>query len=42
MHRRIETAKAEEWDGDVFVTQVRHDFIRNETKLWFRKPLEGY
>ena len=39
---RIETAKAEEWNGDVFVTQVRHDFIRNETKLWFRRPLEGY
>lgn len=39
---RLETVKASKWDGKVFVTHVRHDFLRNETKIWFRRPLEGY
>lgn len=38
----IKTAKASAWDGDVFVYKVRHDYYRNQTTLYFRKPLEGY
>lgn len=39
---KLETDKAKGDNGRIFVTRVRHDFMRNETKLWFRKPLEGY
>lgn len=30
------------WDGDVFITSVRHDFVNLKTKIEFRKLLEGY
>ena len=38
----IEAEKASNWDGKVFVTKTRHDFLTGETKIFFRKPLEGY
>lgn len=38
----IKTTKAKSWDGPAFVERVRHDYIKGETKLFFRKPLEGY
>jgi hypothetical protein len=38
----IKTEKASVWDGKVFVTRTRHDFVTGETKVFFRKPLEGY
>ncbi len=38
----IETSKAKAWDGKVFITRTRHDFLTGETKIFFRKPLEGY
>lgn len=38
----IETEKAHGWDGKIFVTRTRHDFLTGETKVFFRKPLEGY
>ncbi len=38
----IKTTKAGAWDGSVFITRARHDFIKGETKLFFRKLLEGY
>lgn len=38
----IETEKASAWDGKVFVTRTRHDFVSGETKVFGRKPLEGY
>ena len=38
----IKTDKASVWDGKVFVTKTRHDFLTGETKVFFRKPLEGY
>lgn len=38
----IKTEKASNWDGKVFVTKTRHDFLTGETKIFFRKPLEGY
>lgn len=38
----IETEKASNWNGKVFITRTRHDFVTGETKIFFRKPLEGY
>ena len=38
----IKTEKASNWDGKIFVTRTRHDFLTGETKVFFRKPLEGY
>lgn len=38
----IETEKASSWDGKVFVTRTRHNFLTGESKIFFRKPLEGY
>lgn len=38
----IEPVKANGWNGKVFVTRTRHDFLTGETKIFFRIPLEGY
>jgi hypothetical protein len=29
-------------DGDVFIMQVRHEYIKRQTKIFFRGMLEGY
>ena len=38
----ISTAKADMWDGTVFVHKVRHDFVGNKSTVYFRDLLEGY
>lgn len=38
----LQTVKAGSWDGKIFVTQTRSDFIKGESKIFFRRPLEGY
>lgn len=38
----IKVEKASGWNGKIFVTRTRHDFLTGETKVFFRKPLEGY
>lgn len=38
----LKTERAEAWNGKMFVTQVRHDFVHYKTKIAFRRPLEGY
>lgn len=38
----LKTAKASAWNGAVFVYKARHDFVRNQSTLYFREPLEGY
>lgn len=39
---QIKTDGVASWNGNVFCTHVRHDFVKAKTKLFFRKPLEGY
>lgn len=38
----LETAGVPSWNGPAFLHHVRHDYVKAETKLFFRKPLEGY
>ena len=38
----IKNPRASSWDGDVFLYHVRNDYANNESKLFFRKSLEGY
>lgn len=30
------------WDGNVFITRVRHDYVKKQSKVFFRRNLEGY
>ena len=39
----LTTTKAEAWDGTIFLSRVRHDYVRNTSTLFFRRViLEGY
>ena len=39
---RLTTAKAGTWDGPAFIYQVRNDYARNRSTIFFRTILEGY
>lgn len=30
------------WDGTAYITRLRHDFFKMRSKIYLRKPLEGY
>lgn len=38
----LETDGEKSWNGPVFLDHVRHDYTNYKSKLFFRKPLEGY
>lgn len=38
----LRTTKVSGWDGKIFITKTRSDYVRGEIKIFFRKPLEGY
>lgn len=36
------TEGAKSWDGPAFISRIRHDYVKSRSKLYLRKPLEGY
>lgn len=38
----IKTEGAGSWNGPAFITRLRHNYVTQTSKLFFRRPLEGY
>ena len=36
------TEGVKSWDGPAFISRIRHDYVKTRSKLYLRKPLEGY
>lgn len=39
---QINTDRQGLWNGPVFITRIRHDYVARKSKVFFRRPLEGY
>ena len=38
----LATEGVKSWDGTAFINRIRHDYVKTRSKLYLRKPLEGY
>ena len=38
----LATEGVKSWDGAAFIRRIRHDYVKTRSKLYLRKPLEGY
>lgn len=39
---KLKTDGVASWDGPAFISRIRHDYVKTRSKLYLRRPLEGY